>query len=274
MGATTAAAVAAAPDLALVAGVDPSGVGRSIAYAARAGDARADGDRDGDGRSEETAPLVVAADAGAVEDARADVAVDFTVASAARDNLRWCAEHGVHAVCGTTGLTAADIEQLSQLFGPGRPANAVIAPNFSIGAVLMMRCAELCAPHLDSAEIIELHHDRKRDAPSGTAIATASLMEAARASAGSPPLPKDPTERLTLDGARGATSAGGIHIHSVRLPGLVAHQEVIFGSAGETLTIRHDSTDRVSFMPGVLLAIRRVTALDGFTVGLAPLLGL
>ena len=211
MGATTCAAVAAAPDLDLVAAVDPTAPGAMI----------------GDG-------LVVAADASAIDAAATDVAVDFTVASAARENLRWCGTHGVHAVCGTTGLDSADIEELSALFGDGRPANAVIAPNFSIGAAVMMRCAELSAPHFESVEIIELHHDQKRDAPSGTALATAARIERARASAGGPPMPSDPTERFTLGGARGATTEAGIHLHSVRLPGLVAHQEVIFGSAGET----------------------------------------
>jgi 4-hydroxy-tetrahydrodipicolinate reductase len=250
----------------LVAGVDPSAAGRRLPATGLAGGSGGAADSDGE--------LVVAADAGAVEAAGADVAVDFTVASAARENLRWCAGHGVHAVCGTTGLAPGDIEEFSELFGPDRPANAVIASNFSIGAALMMHCAQLCAPHVEGAEIIELHHDHKRDAPSGTAIATASMMEAARASAGSAPLSRDPTERLTLDGARGAASGGGVHIHSVRLPGLVAHQEVILGSIGETLTIRHDSTDRISFMPGVLLAVREVAVLEGLTVGLAPLLKL
>jgi 4-hydroxy-tetrahydrodipicolinate reductase len=264
MGAATCDAVAAASDLVLVAAVDPTQAGQIISGDSAA-PARGEGSSGG---------LVVSADVSGLEATGIDVAVDFTVASAARENLRWCGENGVHAVCGTTGLEDADIEELSELFGSGRPANAVIAPNFSIGAVLMMRCAELCAPHFESAEIVELHHDRKRDAPSGTAMATAGRMAEARASSGSPPLPEDPTERFTVTGARGAVTEGGLHVHSVRLPGLVAHQEVILGSAGETLTIRHDSTDRVSFMPGVLLAIRRVEVADGLTVGLGALLDL
>ncbi len=272
MGATTCEAVAAAPDLDLVAMVDPGGEG-TVPHLTGGDDRDGRGKAAGEGAGPPTDPLVVAGDAGALQAARADVAVDFTVAPAARQNLEWCAEHAVHAVCGTTGLGAGDIDELTALFGSSR-ANAVIAPNFSIGAALMMRCAELCAPYLEGAEIIELHHDQKRDAPSGTALATAARIEAARAAAGGPPEPPDRTERFVLAGARGALTEGGLHIHSVRLPGLVAHQEVILGSTGETLTIRHDSIDRVSFMPGVLLAIRRVGMLDGLTVGLAPLLGL
>ena len=204
---------------------------------------------------------------------RADVAVDFTVASAARDNLRWCADHGVHAVSGTTGFSEADLGQFGEWFGPSSSANALVAANFSLGAVLMMRCAELCAPYFDGIEIIELHHEHKRDAPSGTSLATARRIEAARAAAGSDALLPDPTEHEVLPGARGGATAAGIHLHSVRLPGLVAHQEVLFGSAGETFTMRHDSTDRVSFMPGVLLAIRAVAGRPGLTVGLDSLLG-
>jgi 4-hydroxy-tetrahydrodipicolinate reductase len=136
----------------------------------------------------------------------------------------------------------------------------------------MMRCAELCAPYFDGIEIIELHHDQKRDAPSGTAMATARRIEAARAATSAGPLMTDPTELEVLAGARGAATQAGVHVHSIRLPGLVAHQEVLLGAGGETLSLRHDSTDRVSFMPGVLLAIRRVAGIEGLTVGLDRLL--
>jgi 4-hydroxy-tetrahydrodipicolinate reductase len=259
MGATVCRAVAAAVDLELVAAVDPGRAGDRLGMVLEAG-------------SEDAAGLEIAADAGALEAAGAEVAVDFTVASVARENLRWCAEHSVHAVVGTTGLTDGDLESCSELFGAGRPANAVIAANFSVGAALMMRCAELCAPYFDGIEIIELHHDQKRDAPSGTSMETARRIEAARAAASAGQLMTDPTELEVLAGARGAAPPGGVHIHSIRLPGLVAHQEVLLGAGGETLSLRHDSTDRVSFMPGVLLAIRRVAGIDGLTVGLDLLL--
>jgi len=266
MGATTCAAVLGAPDLELVAAVDPGRAGQSLAGVLAGTGTRL--------APEAAVPgLQIEADAGALSEAGAEVAVDFTVASAARANLRWCAGHAVHAVVGTTGLGEDDLAEFGELFGPGRPANAVIAANFSIGAVMMMRCAELCAPLFEGAEIIELHHEHKRDAPSGTALATARRLEAARSAAGSGPLAPDPTETETLAGARGSVTVGGVRVHSVRLPGFVAHQEVIFGSLGETLTLRHDSTDRVSFMPGVLLAVRKVGSLDGLTVGLDRLLG-
>jgi 4-hydroxy-tetrahydrodipicolinate reductase len=195
-----------------------------------------------------------------------DVAVDFTVADSARANARWCAAHGVHAVIGTSGLTDADAEELRGLF---TSSNCLIAPNFAIGAVLMIKMAELAAPFFDTAEIIELHHDGKADAPSGTAVHTAEKLAAASGTWAA-----DPTRIENLPGARGATGAGGIHIHAVRLRGLVAHQEVLLGTAGQTLTIRHDSYDRTSFMPGVLLAVKRVAGHPGVTVGLDHYLGL
>ena len=197
--------------------------------------------------------------------------MDFTVATAARENLRWCAEHGVHAVCGTTGFDAGDLEQMREWFS--KDANGVVVANFSIGAALMMRCAELCAPFVRGAEVIELHHERKRDAPSGTSLETARRIQVARDGAAAGPWAPDPTETEVLQGTRGGRSAGGVHVHSVRLPGLVAHQEVLFGLQDETLSIRHDSMDRASFMPGVLLAVRRVAGLPGLTVGLDELLG-
>jgi 4-hydroxy-tetrahydrodipicolinate reductase len=196
-----------------------------------------------------------------------DVAVDFTVAASALANARWCADNGVHAVIGTSGLGTDAIGDLQSAFAA--PPNCLIAPNFAIGAVLMIRLAELAAPLFETAEIIELHHDGKTDAPSGTAVHTADRLAAA-----SPTWAPDPTRTYNLDGARGAVGAGGIHIHSVRLRGLVAHQEVVLGTTGQTLTIRHDSYDRTSFMPGVLLAVKRISSHPGVTVGLDAFLGL
>jgi 4-hydroxy-tetrahydrodipicolinate reductase len=195
-----------------------------------------------------------------------DVVVDFTEASAARTNLEWAAEHGVHAVVGTSGFTEADHDGFRQLFVK---SNCVIAPNFAIGAVLMIRFAELAARYFDTAEIIELHHDAKVDAPSGTAVHTAERIAAA-----SRDWAPDPTSTMLFDGARGAEGPAGIHIHSVRMRGMVAHQEVILGTSGQTLTLRHDSVDRTSFMPGVLLAVKAVADHPGLTVGLDALLDL
>jgi len=256
MGATVSTAVLSAGDLELVVAVDPAAAGRPLDEVAAC---RGSG-------------LEVAAGPDALSDARAEVAVDFTVASAARSNLRWCADHGVHAVCGTTGFDQAELESMRAWFSGD--AHAVVAANFSVGAALMMRCAELCAPLVSGAEVIELHHERKKDAPSGTSLETIRRMQAARDLAGTGPWAPDPTETELVAGARGAIAAGGVHVHSVRLPGLVAHHEVIFGLKGETLSIRHDSLDRVSFMPGVLLAVRRVADLPGLTVGLGKLLDL
>jgi 4-hydroxy-tetrahydrodipicolinate reductase len=167
---------------------------------------------------------------------------------------------------GTTGFTADDHELLRSLF---TSSNCLIAPNFAIGAVLMMRFAEMAAPWFETAEVIELHHDQKVDAPSGTAMLTVQRM--AEASGDWAP---DPTQKVVLPGARGATGPAGIPVHSVRLRGLVAHQEVLLGTAGQSLTIRHDSYDRSSFMPGVVLAVKQVADHPGLTVGLDSLLGL
>ena len=203
------------------------------------------------------------------------VAVDFTSPDAVMENLRWCVGHGVGFVAGTSGFDAARLEQVSQILTAGAAAGTgrvVVVPNFSVGAVLMMRFAEQAARHFDSAEIIELHHAGKVDAPSGTAARTAAMIAAARSGAGLGAVP-DATS-TQLDGARGAV-VDGVHVHSVRLSGLVAHQEVLLGGHGETLTIRHDSLDRASFMPGVLLAVRGIGSLPaGLTVGLEGLLGL
>lgn len=185
---------------------------------------------------------------------RPEVLIDFTIPATALDNAREAVAAGVHVVIGTTGFDPAELETFR-----GAHANVFVAPNFAIGAVLMMRFAAEAARHMRAAEIIELHHDRKLDAPSGTAARTAALMEAARET--------DPS------GHRGTGAGATIPIHSVRLPGLVAHQEVILGDVGQTLTIRHDSIDRESFMPGVLLAVRRVAGLpDSPMIGLEHLL--
>ncbi len=256
MGAATCAAVLGAADLELVVAVDPAAAGRpldEVAAVRRSG-------------------LDIAASPSAAIEARAEVIVDFTVAAAARGNLRWCADHGVHVVCGTTGFDETDLEAMRAWFSGD--AHAIVAANFSIGAALMMRCAEVCAPWVGGVEVVELHHDHKRDAPSGTSLETIRRMQAARDAAGAGDWAADPTEKELVGGARGGRADGGVHVHSVRLPGFVAHQEVIFGLQGETLLVRHDSLDRASFMPGVLLAVRRVADLEGLTVGLGDLLGL
>ena len=199
----------------------------------------------------------------------AEVAVDFTHPDVVMDNVRTCVERGVHAVVGTTGFDDERLATLRSWLAAAPGVGVVVAPNFGLGAVLMMRFAEQAAAHFDSVEIVELHHPGKADAPSGTARATAARVAAARAAAGAAPAP-DATS-AALPGARGA-SVDGIPVHSVRVAGLVAHQEVLLGSAGETLTIRHGSTDRVSFMPGVLLAVRAVPSRPGLTLGLDALL--
>jgi 4-hydroxy-tetrahydrodipicolinate reductase len=209
MGQTVCAAVEGADDMELVARADPA-LGTSLEQV--------------------------------LKDAHPDVVVDFTVPATVFENTRLCLEHDTHAVVGTTGLDPAQIEQLREA-AESSGANCLIAPNFALGAVLMMEAAKLIAPHMPDCEIVELHHDEKVDAPSGTAKRTAELIE----------------------------QAGGrrdVPIHSVRLPGLVAHQEVLFGGLGQTLSVRHDSISRESFMPGVLIAVRRVGEMDGLVVGL------
>ena len=198
----------------------------------------------------------------------ADVAVDFTHPDAVMGNLRACVEAGVHAVVGTTGFDEARLSELRDLL-QGTDLGILIAPNFGIAAVLMMQFAAQAAPWFESVEIVELHHARKADAPSGTARRTAELVAAARQ--GMPPMPDATTQ--SLDGARGA-DVDGVRVHAVRLAGLVAHQEVILSGAGESLTIRHDSYDRASFMPGVLLGVRQIASRPGLTVGLEHLLDL
>ena len=223
--------------------------------------------------------LVAALDAGddlaAVRDAGAEVAVDFTVPDVTEANVRTLVDLGVHAVVGTTGWTEESLgrvrAQLEQVNAAGGAVGVLVAPNFAIGAVLAMAFAAKAAPWFESVEVVELHHPDKVDAPSGTARHTAAGIAAARAAAASPPLP-DATSQA-LDGARGAL-VDGVPVHAVRLRGLVAHEEILLGNPGEVLTLRHDSLDRTSFMPGVLLAVREVGSRPGLTVGLEHLLGL
>ncbi len=248
MGIEVCRAVLEAPGMDLTAAIDPSFGGIALHEATGV---------DSD--------LVIDPDAGAIA-GRVDVAVDFTHLEACRANLKVLATNGIHAVVGTSGFTEDDHSAIADMFDR---SNCLIAPNFAVGAVLMMRFAELAAPLFETAEIIELHHDGKIDAPSGTSIATAERM--AKASAD---WADDPTEAEIIAGARGARGAAGIPIHSVRMRGLTAHQEIVLGAAGQTLTLRHDSFDRSSFMPGVVLACRRIAELPGLTIGLDEALGL
>ena len=246
MGAAVAAAVAADPDLELAAVVDPARAGQTVAGLEVGGALRR------------------------FADERCDVVVDFTTAEAARVTLPWLAMHGVHAVVGTTGFSDDDLDGFARAFSG--PAHCLIAPNFAISAVLMMRFAAIAAPFFETAEIVEYHHDAKVDAPSGTAIATAAGMAAARAAA-SGSWPADPTLDERLAGARGGEGPAGIRVHAVRMRGMLAHQEVILGGAGQTLTLRQDSYDRTSFMPGVLHACKVIGEYPGLTIGLEAFLG-
>ena len=249
MGAMVCRAVVSSPDLELVAAVDPHHAGMDVSRVTGA----------------ELPGLQIAPGPDGLEAVDTQVAVDFTVLEAARKNLRWCAEHGIHAVVGTTGLTSKDHERFRKVF---TESNCVIAPNFAIGAVLLMRLAELAAPHFETAEIVETHHDAKVDAPSGTALRIAERMAAA-----SKDWAPDPTKSQTVKGTRGAEAAPGIRVHSMRLRGAVAHHEVILSTTGQALTIRHDSYDRESFMPGVVAAIKAAPRLTGVTIGLDKVLG-
>ncbi|NIR40463.1 MAG: 4-hydroxy-tetrahydrodipicolinate reductase [Actinobacteria bacterium] len=201
-----------------------------------------------------------------VVDAGSEVVVDFTVADAARATLPFLAGQGIHAVVGTTGFDDADLERFRAAF---TGSNCLIAPNFAVGAVLMMHFAALAAPYFDTAEVIEFHHDGKVDAPSGTAVRTVERMAAASADWAA-----DPTTHEVVEGSRGGRGPAGIRVHAVRMRGVVANQEVVLGTTGQTLTIRHDTVDRSSFMPGVLLACRSIAEHPGLTLGLEPLLGL
>jgi 4-hydroxy-tetrahydrodipicolinate reductase len=248
MGAEVCRAVLADPAMALVAAVDPFHAGIDL--------------RQATGVDAPTLPIGASAES--MASATVDVAVDFTVHGAAMENLRWCAANGVHAVVGTTGFSDDDLAELREGF---TRSACLIAPNFAIGAVLMMRFAEMAAPFFETAEVIEFHHDAKVDAPSGTAMATVQRMASAKGEWAS-----DPTTKHVLAGARGGEGPAGIRVHAVRMRGMVAHQEVILGTTGQTLVIRHDTTDRTSFMPGVVLAVKRVAGLSGVVVGLDAIL--
>ncbi|NNG34253.1 4-hydroxy-tetrahydrodipicolinate reductase [Nakamurella sp. DB0629] len=204
-------------------------------------------------------------------ESNAQVLVDLTRPDAVMANADFAIEHGIHCVIGTSGIDAERQRELRRLLAGHPEVGVVVAPNFAVGAVLAMRFAAEAARFFDAVEVIELHHAGKADAPSGTAAATAARIAGERSKAGSAAMPDATTH--DQDGARGAT-VDGVHVHSVRLPGLVAHQEVLLGNPGELLTIRHDSTDRASFMPGVLLAARQAPRHPGLTIGLEPLLGL
>lgn len=202
-------------------------------------------------------------------DGGTEVVIDFTHPDVVMDNLKFVIDNGIHAVVGTTGFTDERIAQVQQWLSAKPGAAVLIAPNFAIGAVLSMHFAKQAARHFESVEVIELHHPHKADAPSGTAARTAKLIAEARKG-----LPPNPDATSTgLDGARGA-DVDGVPVHSIRLSGLIAHQEVLFGTLGETLTIRHDSLDRTSFVPGVLLGVRKVAERPGLTIGIEPLLDL
>ena len=244
MGREICRAVTADPALELVAAVDPSHAGQTIEG------------------------LVVADSLDALAGSGVEVATEFTRSDAAPSNVDWCIAHGVHVVTGTTGFDP------DPAWAAQREVGVFVASNFAIGAVLMMRFAEQAARHLPDVEIVELHHGDKPDAPSGTSIATARRIAAARGGDG--PAGRDSAAASVpaverISGARGA-DVDGVRVHSVRLTGLVAHQEVIFGGLGQTLALRHDSTSHVSFMPGVLLAVRAVSSRPGLTVGLDALL--
>jgi 4-hydroxy-tetrahydrodipicolinate reductase len=248
MGSTVCRAVADDPELELVAAVDPGAAGRPVAEVAGV-----DAAFEVAGKAEhlEVVPQVM---------------VDFTHLEAARDNVTWCARQGVHAVVGTTGFTDADLAGFRAGF---TTSNCLIAPNFAIGAILMMRFAELAAPWFDTAEVLEFHHDAKVDSPSGTALRTVERMAAA-----SSDWAPDPTTTEVVAGARGGDGPGHIRIHAIRMRGMVAHQEVVLGTTGQTLSIRHDSYDRSSFMPGVVVAAKRIADHPGVVVGLDDYLDL
>jgi len=246
VGSEVVRAVSAADGMEVVAAVDPGAAGSTV-----------------------EGTVVMADLADAIAATNPDVMVDFTHPTVIEGNLRTAMAAGVDSVVGTTGLSEEKLGELAA----GAPAGTALffAPNFAIGAVLMMQFAEQAARFMPNAEIIELHHDKKADAPSGTAIRTARMIAAARTQV--PDVPGAETELPEMQGARGAV-VDGVQVHSVRSPGLVAHQEVVFGGQGQTLTIRHDSIDRTSFMPGVLLAVREVAGCEGLVVGLERLMDL
>ena len=253
MGREVSKAVCDDPELVLVCAVDTSGCGENL----------------GPLIGHPELNLEISEELDALTDAEVDVAVDFTHPDAVIENIDWCVRHAIHIVVGTTGISQADLDKIRGLLEEeGNESNVFVAPNFAIGAVLMMRFAAQASRWMPSAEIIELHHDGKADAPSGTAMKTAEEIAKARPEGGEAKPSKE-----VAPGARGG-DVGGIHVHSVRLPGLVAHQEVILGGPGQSLSIRHDSYDRASFMPGVLLAVKNIAKRPGLTYGLENLLDL
>lgn len=250
MGSCSAEAIAAADDLELCGGVDPTATQDSCQV------------------GETSVPLFTDLEQ-ALSSCKPDIMLDFTNPSVVEHNIRTALSAGVSCVVGTTGLSE---EQLADIYTCATgDARLFVAPNFTTGAVLMMQFARMAAKYFPDAEVIELHHDHKKDAPSGTAIRTAKLIADAKELPTT--APGRETELEGMEGARGAL-VSGIPVHSVRTDGYVAHQEVIFGSPGQTLTIRHDSIDRASYMPGVLLALRKVRGTDGLVVGLENLMGL
>ena len=252
MGQMVCRSVAEADDLALAAAIDRSRVGQSIGPLI--------------GHPKIDVPISEELDR--ILEAEVEVAVDFTHPEVVMDNVRWCVMHAVHLVVGTTGLTQDDLLRIGELIeAEGGESNVIVAPNFALGAVLMQRFAAQAARYFPAVEVIELHHDAKVDAPSGTSMATVGRLLEERVEEFHGPFAE------TLEGVRGG-NVEGVRVHSIRLPGLLAHQEVIFGGQGQILTIRHDSTDRSSFMPGVLMAVRAVMTRRGLTVGLEPLLDL
>lgn len=207
----------------------------------------------------------------ALTDADTQVIVDFTHPDAVMDTLKFCIDAGIHCVVGTTGFTQERLDQVREWLGDDPQVGVLVAPNFAIGAVLMMHFASIAAPYYETAEVIELHHPTKADAPSGTAARTAAQIAQARADSGLGAMP-DATS-TGLDGARGA-DVDGVRVHAVRMRGMVAHQEVIFGTQGEVLTLRHDSMDRTSFVPGVLLGVRNISEHPGLSVGIETFMDL
>ncbi|MHB8189662.1 MAG: 4-hydroxy-tetrahydrodipicolinate reductase [Ferrimicrobium sp.] len=251
VGSEVCRAVLGTQDLELVTAVDPRLVGIDLAQVIGV----------------PAGGLHLEADVAACARSGAEVVIDFTSAAVAFANLKWTASHGISSVIGTTGFSVDQVEAMRSAVVDGG-VSCVWSTNFSIGAVVMMQLAEIAAPYFDTVEIVEIHHNKKRDAPSGTARVTAERIEAAR----STPFAPDPTTEVTVPGARGARTRMGVGIHSLRLEGAVAHQEVIFGLAGQTLTIRHDSHERASFVPGILLAVRRIGEVSGFVEGIDGLL--
>lgn len=252
MGQAVCQAVAESGDMRLAAAIDLTRVGQSIGPII--------------GHPKLDVPITDELDR--LLEAEVEVAVDFTRPDVVMDDVRWCLEHAVNLVVGTTGITGEDLEEIGRMIsGEDAGPNVIVAPNFALGAVLMQRFASIAVRFFPAVEIIELHHDGKADAPSGTALSTVRRLLEGRGTSYRGP------DSETIEGVRGG-DLEGVRVHSVRLPGLVAHQEIIFGGQGQTLTIRHDSVDRSSFMPGVLMAIRAVSTRPGLTVGLEPLLHL